>query len=156
MEGRFTLAPVGALALDVAAGLHQAAFGPMGEPTWTRQDMAGLLASPGVRGLLLEIGGRAIGVMLRRVTVDEAELLTLAVDPAHRRLGAGRALLAAAMDDVRQAGARSFFLEVGADNPAAQALYAEAGFRPVGRRAGYYPRGQGRTADAVVMRLDLL
>lgn len=156
MEGRFTLEPLGALTLDVAAGLHRAAFEPMGEPVWTRQDMAELLASPGVRGLILNIEGDAIGVMLRRVTIDEAELLTLAVDPAHRRLGAGRALLAAAVEDVRQSGSRIFFLEVGADNPAAQALYAEAGFRPVGRRAGYYPRGAGATADAVVMRLDLL
>lgn len=156
MEGRFALAPLGALALDVAAGLHRASFGPMGEPVWTRQDLAGLLVSPGVRGLLLRIGDYAVGIALCRVTIDEAELLTLAVDPAHRRLGAGRALLAAATDDVRQAGARIFFLEVGADNPAAQALYIEAGFRPVGRRAGYYPRGEGATADAVVMRLDLL
>ena len=156
MDRRFTLEPLGALTLDVAAGLHRAAFGPMGEPIWTRQDVAGLLASRGVRGLLLRTDGTAIGIALRRVTVDEAELLTLAVDPAHRRRGAGRALLVAAIDDVRQAGARSFFLEVGADNPAAQALYAQAGFRPVGRRAGYYPRGAGATADAVVMRLDLL
>lgn len=156
MDGRFTLEPLGAPALDVAAGLHRASFGPMGEPIWSRQDVAGLLASPGVRGLLLRLEGSAIGLALRRVTIDEAELLTLAVDPAHRRRGAGRALLEAAIDDVRQAGARSFFLEVGADNPVAQALYARAGFRAVGLRAGYYPRGAGATADAVVMRLDLL
>lgn len=156
MERRFTLEPLGESTLDVAARLHRASFGPMGEPVWTRQDMAGLLASPGIRGLVLQAGGTATGIMLRRVAIDEAELLTLAIDPAQRRLGAGRILLSAAIDDVRQAGARRFFLEVGVDNPAAQALYATAGFRPVGRRADYYPRREGRRADAVVMRLDLL
>jgi ribosomal-protein-alanine N-acetyltransferase len=42
------------------------------------------------------------------------------------------------------------FLEVGADNPAARALYASLGFTKVGDRKGYY---QGR--DALVLRLPL-
>ena len=39
-------------------------------------------------------------------------------------------------------------LEVAADNDAAQALYASAGFVEIARRPGYYPGGR----DAVVMR----
>lgn len=156
MADGFVLRPLGALDLDVAAALHRAAFEPMGEAVWTRHDVAGLLASPGVRGLLLQGEGHDRGLMVRRVIADEGDLLTLAVDPRHRRQGAGRALLAAAIEDVRAAGVHRFFLEVGADNPAARALYEQAGFQPIGRRAGYYRRGPGATADAVVMRLDMM
>ncbi len=140
---------------DVASDLHRAAFTPLGERAWTRQDMAELCASPGVSGVLLLSGGKEIGVALSRVVADEAELLTIAVDAGHRRRGAGRALLEAVIDRALAAGAVSLFLEVGADNPAACSLYEQKDFRVVGRRAGYYQRGTGPNADALVMRLAL-
>ena len=149
------LRALGARDLDRAAALHRQAFAALRERAWTRQDVAELLASPGVSGLLLEAHGRDIGLAMCRVVADEAELLTLAVSPANQRQGVGRRLLAAVVDRVRSAGARSLFLEVGADNPAARALYEAAGFAPVGRRAAYYQRGDGPPADALVMRLTL-
>lgn len=155
MGAGFALRPLGALDLDLAAGLHGEAFEALGERAWSRQDLAELLASPGVGGLLLESAGACIGVAVCRVVLDEAELLTIAVRPAHRRAGAGRALLRAVVERARDAGARRLFLEVGADNPAARALYATAGFEAVGGRRAYYRRGQGPAADAVVMRLAL-
>ena len=66
-----------------------------------------------------------------------------------------RPLLQAIVERMRDAGATALFLEVGADNPAAQTLYEQQGFRAVGRRVDYYRRGNGRVADAVVMRLVL-
>jgi len=153
--GGLILGPLGALHLDRAAALHGEAFAALGERAWTRQDVAELLASPGVAGLLIEAEGRDIGMALCRVAAGEAELLTIAVRPAEQRRGAGRLLLAAVIDHVRKAGARTLFLEVGADNPAARALYEAAGFRVVGARPAYYRRGEGPPADAVVMRLDL-
>jgi ribosomal-protein-alanine N-acetyltransferase len=146
---------LGARDLDLASGLHRAAFTPLGERAWTRQDMAGLIASPGVSGVLVLSGGKAVGVALCRVAADEAELLTIAVDAGHRRRGAGRALLEAVIDRVRAAGASSLFLEVGADNPAACSLYEQKAFCVVGRRVGYYQRGEAPKADALVMRLAL-
>ena len=53
------------------------------------------------------------------------------------------------------AGARTLFLEVGFDNPAARRLYQSLGFAEVGRRAAYYARVEGPPADAIVMRLTL-
>ena len=154
MNGRFVLKPVGALDLDRAAGLHREAFEPLGERPWTRQDMAELLASPHAGGLLLQIDGADAGVALWRTTVDEAELLTIAVRSALRRRGAGRALLQAVIERARGQGARMLFLEVGIDNPAARSLYAQTGFEEVARRAGYYQRPNG-FADALVLRLFL-
>lgn len=155
MAEGFVLRALGALELDLASELHRDAFGPMGERVWTRQDIAELLASPGVSGLLLQADGKDIAFALCRAAADEAELLTVAVRPGYRRRGAGRALLGAIVDRLRTAGVGTLFLEVGVDNPAASALYDQAGFRPVGRRAAYYGRGQAPAADAVVMRLAL-
>jgi ribosomal-protein-alanine N-acetyltransferase len=78
------------------------------------------------------------------------------VRPAHRRKGLARHLLAAVIDQARNAGARTLFLEVGVDNPAARGLYESQGFRAVGERRAYYQRGQGPPADGVVMRLTLI
>lgn len=149
------LRPLGALDLDRAAALHGEAFTALGERGWTRQDVAELFASPGVGGILLQIDGADAGMAICRVVADESELLTIAVRPVHRRSGVGRALLASVLDHVRAAGARSLFLEVAADNPAARGLYGQAGFRDVGERPAYFKRGDGPAMDAFIMRLDL-
>lgn len=155
MAEDFVLSPLGALHLDRAARLHGAAFATLGERAWTRQDMAELLASPGVTGLLLQAAGQDVGMALCRVAADEAELLTIAVCPSRQRRGAGRRLLAAVIERVREAGARVLFLDVGADNPPARALYEGVGFREIATRPAYYRRGEGAPADALVMRLNL-
>ena len=96
---------------------------------------------------------RAGFVLCRRIA-DEAEILTLAVDPAHRRRGLGSALLSAAADQAAEAGAAALFLEVASDNAAALALYRARNFIEVGRRRAYYSRPRG-AMDALVLRLDL-
>lgn len=156
MTDHFAIALLGALDLDRAAQLHAESFVPLGERAWTRQDLAELVASPGVAGLLLQVDGHDAGLAVCRVAADEAELLTIAVRPAHRRKGIARRLLASVVDHVRHAGARTLFLEVGVDNPAARSLYESQGFRAVGERRAYYQRGQGPPADGVVMRLTLI
>jgi [ribosomal protein S18]-alanine N-acetyltransferase len=156
MSDRFLIAPLGALDLDRASALHAESFIPLGERAWTRQDLAELVALPGVAGLLLQIDGHDAGLAVCQVAADEAELLTLAVRPTDRRQGAARHLLAAVIDHVRKAGARALFLEVGVDNPGALSLYESQGFRAVGERRAYYERGQEPPADGIVMRLTLI
>jgi ribosomal-protein-alanine N-acetyltransferase len=151
----FVLDALRAMDLDRASRLHRESFEPLGERGWTRHDIAGLLSSPGVAGFLLTDGSADIGMAICRVVADEAELLTVAVDPAHRRRGAARLLLGAVADRVRDEGARTLFLEVGADNPGARALYDSHGFSAAGRRAGYYTRAGRPAVDAIVMRLNL-
>jgi ribosomal-protein-alanine N-acetyltransferase len=155
MNDQPALRAIGALDLDDAAALHRQAFERMGERPWTRQDIAELLAVPTVGGLFVDVQDHAAGMVLWRMAADEAELLTITVHHDHRRAGLGRILLMAMVDRVRQAGTKNIFLEVGADNPAALSLYAQAGFREVGRRSAYYTRPTG-TADALVLRLTLI
>ena len=124
------------------AALHAAAF-PAGEH-WDAAAFAAQLGQPSVFGLLDERGG----LVLARIAADEAEILTLAVHPSARRQGLGRDLLDRSLAEAGGRGAAAMFLEVAESNAAARALYAAAGFAPVGRRQGYYASG----ADALILR----
>ncbi len=122
---------------------------------WDAAAMSELMAGPGVYGFLARSGERPCGMILCRVAAREMEVLTVAVDPAVRRQGLARALIASALGAARQAGAEVAFLEVAADNPAATSLYAGLGFARAGLRRNYYDRGPQGRVDALVMRLDL-
>ncbi len=135
-----------AAAADLAR-LHAEAFA---EP-WDEAALAGLVGSSGAFALLADDG-----FVLVRALAGEAEILTLAVRPAARRRGLGRALVQAAAAGAHEAGAESLFLEVAADNAAAIALYAECGFEPVGRRNAYYRRRTEPAVDALVLRKTLI
>jgi len=124
------------------AEIHAAAF----PAPWDAAAFEALLAQTGV--FVLEAPD---GFILLRAVADEAEILTLAVAPLVRRNGVGRALVEAAAATAAARGAESLFLEVSADNAAALALYAAAGFEPAGLRKGYYADG----ADALVLRRTL-
>lgn len=91
------------------------------------------------------------GFLLGRVIAGEAELLTLAVAPEERRLGTGRKLVARFAEAATQRDADTAFLEVSAENTAARALYAQAGWTESGRRKGYYRTPEGCHIDAVIM-----
>ena len=144
------LRPAGAPFAAVFAALHGRCF----ERTWDAAAFAALLSRPGTGGFLAEEGETPLAFVLFRVAADEAEILSIATDPAVRRRGLARMLLAAAADAAAGAGARRLFLEVSAENPAAVALYRGFGFAAVGRRPGYYA-APGGNADALVMALDL-
>ncbi|HRY23037.1 MAG: GNAT family N-acetyltransferase [Geminicoccaceae bacterium] len=64
--------------------------------------------------------------------------------------GTGHALVQAALEAARRAGARGIRLEVRADNQKAIKLYESSGFRLFGTRPGYYEDG----ATALRMALD--
>jgi ribosomal-protein-alanine N-acetyltransferase len=83
---------------------------------------------------------------------EEAQVMTVGVAPGYRRRGIATQLLGALLDVAREQGARSVLLEVRASDDGAQALYARAGFTPIGRRRHYYV-AEGE--DAIVMRTVL-
>ncbi len=134
------------------AAVHAASFAE----AWDTVEIGAVLEGPGGFGLVVRDPqpGAMAGFILARTVADEAEVLTLAVDPIQRRSGVGRALVEAVALVAAQAGARSLFLEVASDNQAALALYRAAGFTPVGQRPAYYRRGAG-AVDALVLRREL-
>lgn len=80
--------------------------------------------------------GRVAGfAVARRLAESEAELLNLAVDPAFRRRGIGRRLLAEVTSNLRG----TLWLEVRESNVTARKFYKSLGFCEAGRRPSYYP-----------------
>ena len=122
---------------------------------WDEAAMAQFIAGPGTLCLIASVvdtsGAVSAGLLIARKAADEAELLTLGVAPACRRMGLGRALLHTAMAALRANGTKQLFLEVEEGNGAAVALYRSLGAVVVGRRPGYYEHG----ADAAMFSLAL-
>jgi ribosomal-protein-alanine N-acetyltransferase len=131
------------------AALHALAFTDAPRP-WTAAEFAALMAEPST-----VLAARGEGFALGRVTGPEAELLTLAVHPAARRRGIGRALVSAFEAAAAARGAVEACLEVAATNAAARSLYQGLGYSPAGRRAGYYRRAGAPPIDALVLRKGL-
>jgi len=137
--------------LDAIMALERASF-----PTdaWSDAMMREELASPHGWYVVVEEAGRLIGYAGLRAAhgATDADIQTIAIASAARGKGRGRALLTALLAEAARRGVRHVFLEVRADNPVAQALYASEGFAEAGRRPRYY---QPDDVDAIVMRLDV-
>ena len=124
---------------------------------WSEAEFESLLASSAClcEGAFDGDRGPLAGFLLSRRALDEAEILTIAVAPRHRRRGIGRNLLRRQMRRLAESGVKRLFLEVAEDNIAALALYRSLGFREEGRRKGYYRREVGPAATALVLASDL-
>lgn len=132
------------------AEIHAAAFAAHGG-IWSETEIAAMLARP----LIHAVSYGSEGFALLQVIAPEAELLTIALHPDAQGKGHGAALLRRAMDAAQAAGARRLFLEVAADNAAARALYAGAGFVQTGLRRGYYARPGSAAVDALTLSCEL-
>jgi [ribosomal protein S18]-alanine N-acetyltransferase len=130
------------------ATLHHAAFTT--PRPWSEAEIAGLMQGAGVFCL-----GDTRGFVMGRAIAGEAEVLTLAVAPDHRRQGVARGLMQAFAAHALQASAETAFLEVAADNVAAIALYLSLGYTQAGRRKGYFETPAGSRIDALVMAKPL-
>jgi len=125
------------------------------DDAWTPEMFAAELAQSASRRLYLvaEEEDALIGYAGMMFTGGpQADVVTLAVDPAHWGRGAGTALLTALLDEAGNRGCAEVLLEVREDNPRARQLYSRHGFTEVGIRRGYY---QPSGVDAVVMRKAL-
>ncbi len=122
------------------------------DDAWTPEMFAAEFAQSDSRRLYLvaEDGDALIGYAGMMFTGGpQADVLTLAVDPAYWGQGAGTALLCALVHEAGRRGHTEVMLEVRKDNPRARGLYLRHGFTEVGIRRGYY---QPSGVDAVVMR----
>ena len=126
---------------------------------WSGQEFVSLIAQEPVFGFAAwQVGRRAAGpagFVLARLAAGEAEILTIAVRRAMRRLGLGRELMEAVLRELHAQRAEVLFLEVDETNAPAIALYRKLGFREVARRPAYYDRTDEAKTAALVMRRDL-
>lgn len=133
-----------------------ALYGESFDEPWPLVSIENLLAPSGCWALLAECAKDEVlhpaGFLLARVVCEEAEVLSVGVAPDFRRLGVAQALMAAVSAQARTAGAKMIFLEVGADNAAAEQLYKKLGYVEIGRRKNYYRRANRELVDALIMK----
>lgn len=127
---------------------------------WKSSELTSLLQDRFVHTYILRrsnyrITDRIVGFVLVRAVVDESEILTIAVDPEHRKSGAGEALMLEVMRKLYADRVTKLFLEVDASNLPALSLYQKLGFEAVGERKGYYTSGKDKAATALIMQKDL-
>jgi len=140
------LGPASAADLPALAALAAAT---LPEP-WSEPGFGAELARPEARVWLARSpAGELLGYVVAHRVLDELSVVSLAVDERQRRRGTGRALLEHAL--AREPGLRVVHLEVRSKDAGTQAFYARLGFRPVGRRPGFYA---GRE-DAILLARTL-
>lgn len=137
--------------LDEVMAVMNSAFAPQFGEAWTRSQCAGILPMAGVSLIVARRGQEpACGFSLMRTTVDESELLLIAVAPSARRQGVGLSLLHEFVRHAAEDGATRLHLEVRDGNEAAL-LYRQAGFTLAGRRRNYYRGADGSQYDALTL-----
>jgi ribosomal-protein-alanine N-acetyltransferase len=150
-ESDIVLMPAEIPHIGVLAALHAESF----ETPWSANTFAELVRAPGAVSWLALADGVPVGLAIGRVTLEEAEILTICVSPEGRRRGAARLLMKESLGAFDSAGARVAFLEVAYGNKAARGLYHGLGFVAVGQRPRYYTHADGTRETALILRLDL-
>jgi ribosomal-protein-alanine acetyltransferase len=137
--------------LDAIMALERASFP---SDAWSAAMMREELSSPHGAYYVDEQEPRVVGYAGLRAPAGarDADVQTIAVAAEVRGTGRGRALLETLLREASDRRIGEVFLDVRADNPVAQQLYASEGFTEIARRPRYY---QPDDVDAVVMRLDV-
>jgi ribosomal-protein-alanine N-acetyltransferase len=120
---------------------------------WSEGMLRGELADqPRTRHYIVAVAdGEIVGYAGLAAAGDQADVQTIAVSAGMQRFGVGSAMLKELLAEAARRGATAVFLEVRADNPAAQALYERFGFERIGLRRDYYDDG----TDAIMMMRKL-
>jgi RimJ/RimL family protein N-acetyltransferase len=100
---------------------------------------------------VLEDGRATVGMASVHARVRGVLSLGMAIVPAARGRGGGRALVHAVLEYAATTGAHKLDLEAWVDNARAIALYASSGFEVEGLRRDHYLRSDGRLRSSLIM-----
>ena len=95
-----------------------------------------------------------IGYGLFSEAAKEAHVLNIAIHPNWQRQGLGLRMMKHIIQEAKNVGADSMYLEVRASNQGAIALYRDLKFTEIGIRKDYYKTEESRE-DAIVFVLSL-
>lgn len=98
--------------------------------------------------IVARVEGLVVGYAGLMLSLDEAHVTTIAVDPAWQRHGIGSRLLLNLTRTAVARGARHMTLEVRVSNAPAQQMYRRFGFETEGVRKNYYAESR---EDALIM-----
>jgi ribosomal-protein-alanine N-acetyltransferase len=133
------------------AQLHGASF----HRGWGESEFESMLGESNTLVHRLRLRRKTVGFAVSRIGADEAEILSIAIDPHCRGQGLSQNLLLTHLGHLAGRGVRTIFLEVEENNRPALSLYKRAGFAVVGRRERYYQQADGEQLNALLMRRDL-
>ncbi len=122
----------------------------MAEP-WSENMLLSELENPSSTMIVGVEGGKVICYGGYRRTLNEADILNVAVIKEMRGRGIGKQLMARLISEAKSCGVNTLTLEVSEQNTAAIALYMGFGFEKAGVRKRYYMN----SFDALIMRLKL-
>lgn len=101
--------------------------------------------------LKILLDNRIAGFAICQTVLDEATLFNIAVHPDFQGQKLGYALLNALMEQLREKGVSTLWLEVRESNHHAIKLYEKLNFNEVDVRRNYYPTPDGKRENAIIM-----
>jgi ribosomal-protein-alanine acetyltransferase len=114
---------------------------------FTKQQIAYLLTDYNAIGLAARVNGEIAGFIIGRIDIGRStpfgHILTVDIEPSHRRKGIAQKLLREIEVIFKERGIKECRLEVREDNVAASNLYQKLGYRKVGKLEKYYGDAHG-------------
>lgn len=120
---------------------------------WKEKDFSESLSDPARAFFGCTEGERLLGYCGLQWSGEQGDILTIGVEPACRRKGAGAALMEEAIKECRKRGVKELFLEVRESNLAARGLYEKCGFTLLYARKNYYSDPK---EDGLIYRLEVM
>ena len=118
---------------------------------WSEKSIASELTSKWSYWLVAVEDDRVVGYIGSQSSIDESDVMNVAVHPDYRRKGIAENLINHLVEELKNRGSHALLLEVRASNAPAIALYEKLGFTQVGCRKNYYHNPR---EDALILRKD--
>ena len=118
---------------------------------WSEMSIASELQNLWSYWLVAVSGDTVVGYIGSQSSIDEADVMNVAVQPVFRRQGIAESLISTLVEELKKRGIHALMLEVRASNAPAIALYEKLGFQQVGLRKNYY---RNPKEDALILRKE--
>ena len=118
---------------------------------WSEMSIASELQNLWAYWLVAVNGDQVAGYIGSQSSIDEADVMNVAVHPDYRRQGIAESLIEALVAELKNRSIHSLTLEVRASNAPAISLYEKQGFAQVGCRRNYY---RNPKEDALILRKE--
>lgn len=133
------------------AAIHAQSF----NPAWSKTSLVTMLENQQYSGSLILQNDQVIGFIICSTVLDEAEIISIAIEPAQRDHKYATHLLIHEIKRLKKLAIYKIFLEVNVANIAAIKLYQANGFTQNAIRKNYYKLADGTRADALIFSLDI-
>ena len=118
---------------------------------WSEKSVASELDNKWALWLVAVEDDQVIGYIGSQTSIDETDVMNVAVHPDFRRRGIAESLIIRLVEELKNRGSHALMLEVRASNAPAIALYEKSDFLQVGCRKNYY---RNPKEDALILRKE--